>query len=64
MGSVGAITDESKTFKQMVHTQVGNINKCLPESPPEAIPAAAAAQNKVDKYYFIESDTGHINLRE
>jgi hypothetical protein len=25
-------------------TEVWNINKCLPEGPPEAIPAAAAAQ--------------------
>jgi hypothetical protein len=43
MGSVGATTDESKTFKQMVHTRLEH-NKCLPEDPPEAIPAAAAAQ--------------------
>jgi hypothetical protein len=30
--------------KSVVYTQVGNNHKCLPEGPPEAIPAAAAAQ--------------------
>jgi hypothetical protein len=30
--------------KSVVYTQVGNNHKCLPEGPPEAVPAAPAVQ--------------------
>jgi hypothetical protein len=42
-------------------TEVWNINKCLREGPPEAIPAAAAAQKAMQANII---DTGHINMEE